>query len=227
MVEVSEREFVTVKTTLPKAPHLSNADRVAVRTERLLLRPFTEDDLDALHALRLQPEVMYWTIQGKPDADIEATRKNLELHLPPKDQERYNWAICLKETGEFIGIGGSLGALPELGWPVLGYMLAKQHWGKGYATEFLKGFLDMWWALPREEVELKVEKSSVRGEGEVKEEFLSAITVDVNEASNKVLRKTGFELVKAFQEEDLHKSIAEDGKITLYAWIVGKPSAKN
>lgn len=227
MVEVSEKEFITIKTTFPKIPFPPSAERLPVRTERLLLRPFTDDDLDALHTLRTQPEVMYWTIQGKPDADREATRINLELQLPPHDTDRYNWAICLASTGEFLGIGGSLGALPELGWPILGYMLRKEAWGKGYATEFVKGFLDMWWALPREEVEIQADRSSVRGEGEVKEEFLSAITVEENGASNKVLGKCGFELAKAFREEDRHKSLAQDGKITLYGWIVKKPSSEN
>jgi RimJ/RimL family protein N-acetyltransferase len=40
----------------------ANAVRQPILTERLLLRPFTIDDLPALRELRTQPEVMYWCV---------------------------------------------------------------------------------------------------------------------------------------------------------------------
>ena len=217
MVEVSEFEFVTVKSTLPKFPLPPNHERPIFRTERLILRPVKEDDLEALHALRLQPEVMVWTSQGKPDADIDATRQNLARQLPPRDIEGYNCAICLAETGEFIGIGGNHMRDGEMGWPVLGYMLRKEAWGKGYATEFVRGFLDIWWALPREEAEVKIDKSTVRGEGEIQEELFTAVTVDDNHGSNNVMKKSGFELTKAWKEEDLRDPTKT---VTLYGWVM-------
>lgn len=107
----------------------------------------------------------------------------------------------------------------ELGWPVLGYMLVKEAWGKGYTSEFLSAFLDAWWDLPREEVEIKVDANSVRGEGEIKKEMMSGITTDDNKASQNVMRKAGFELVSVFEEEDLRDS---DAMVTLYGYVVGK-----
>ncbi|KAL2684764.1 hypothetical protein Neosp_005853 [[Neocosmospora] mangrovei] len=212
-------EFVTVKTTLPKLPFPKNNEREPFRTERLLMRPFTEDDFEALRVLRTQPEVMVWFTQGRPDKDVEETKKALALQLPPNDLERYNWAICLAETGEFIGIGGNGMWKGELGWPEVGYSLVKEAWGKGYITEFLKAYLAQWWALPREEVELKVDKNSVRGDGGVEKECVVAITVDDNASSQNVLRKCGFDLVTAWEETDLRDT---SKMVTLYGFVAHK-----
>ncbi|RMJ09705.1 hypothetical protein BHE90_005549 [Fusarium euwallaceae] len=218
-MEPAPIEFVTVKTTLPKLPFPSNDERKPFRTERLLMRPFSEDDFEALRVLRTQPEVMVWFTQGRPDKDVEETKKALALYLPPNDLERYNWAICLAETGEFIGIGGNAMWNGELGWPAVGYSLLKEHWGKGYITEFLRGYFAQWWALPREEVELKVDKNSVRGDGSVEKECVSAITVDDNAASQNVLRKCGFDLVRAWEETDLRDP---SKMVTLYGFVATK-----
>ena len=55
-------------------------------------------------------------------------------------------------AGALIGTGGchSRGG-GMLGWPEIGYMLRREAWGMGYGTEFLAGFLEAWWALPRGE----------------------------------------------------------------------------
>ncbi|KAH7153150.1 GNAT domain-containing protein [Dactylonectria macrodidyma] len=217
-MEPSPIEWATVRTTLPIFPFPPNEQRQVIKTERLLLRPFndSEDDLNGLHALRAQPEVMIWSMQGRPDKDLDETKPSIVRHIPPLDVDHYNWAICLASTGEIIGIGGNGTWKGELGWPVLGYMLRKEAWGKGYATEFLKAFVEAWWALPREEVELKVDKKTVRGDGEIKDEFITAVALDENAASHGVLRKAGFELATAWQEEDLR----DTSKIaTLYGFI--------
>ena len=200
-VQVSVPTRVVIKTSLPQYPFPPNSSRQPIHTERLLLRPLTPEDVDALHVLRTEPEVMKWTMRGLPDPDLDFTRGNLARFLPPNDMRCYNWAICNGETGDFIGIGGSHIFESDLGWPEIGYMLGPSSWGKGYATEFLKGFLEAWWALPREAAELSVESDTVVGEGEVKEEMLCALTDPPNEASQKVLSKVGFKLVKIFEED--------------------------
>lgn len=54
----NEDSFVLVRTTLPRRPLPSLADRPIITTERLAIRAFKADDLDALYELRTQPEVM-------------------------------------------------------------------------------------------------------------------------------------------------------------------------
>ncbi|KAF7561942.1 hypothetical protein G7046_g2193 [Stylonectria norvegica] len=223
MVEVSAMKWVTIKTTLPRVPLPLNDERQIVKTARLILRPFNDSDSDltAFFAIRSQPDVMIWSIQGEPDVDIDAARKNLASRLPPHDTTHYDWAICLASTGEVIGFGGSCIERAELGWPAVGYMLRQEAWGKGYATEFLKAFLDSWWALPREEVEIEVDEDTVRGAGEVKDEFISAVTLDANGPSQGVMKKAGFEVFKVFQEEDPDDKTKLE---TLYGFVLKRPN---
>lgn len=188
--------------------------RTPIRTERLILRPYAESDVEGFHALRSQEEVMVWTSYGKPDADLDFTRNVISKRLPGSEggEAAYEWAICIAETGEFIGTGGSHLWSGELGWPVIGYMLRKEFWGKGYATELVRGFLQAWWALPRHEVDLKVERSTVGDDWEtaLQRENIVAVTVAENGASQKVLGKTSFTLNRVWFENDevLHGYVA-------------------
>ncbi|KAL7897033.1 acetyltransferase domain-containing protein [Trichoderma sp. SZMC 28014] len=199
-------EWVTVKTTLPKAYPPMSA-REPIRSERLVLRPFAATDVHEFHLLRLQPEVMKWTGQGRPDKDLEETAECLKDRLPgsAKGETAFEFAICLAETGEMIGTGGSHMRVGELGWPVIGYLLRTEFWGKGFATELNTAFLKAYWALPREEVEIKVEKSTIVGsETDLQPEHLTAITATDNGASQHVLGKLGFKLARLFGDEDPH-----------------------
>jgi RimJ/RimL family protein N-acetyltransferase len=166
---------------------------------------------------------MIHTSKGKIDAELQETRDNLALRLPPNDLTNFDFAICLPETNRLIGIGGSFRRSGLLGWPEVGYMLRKEAWGEGYATEFLRAFLEAWWALPREESEHKVEKSTLdEGEGEVKAERIMALTVTTNKASQNVMRKSGLQFVKAWEEEDTHEG---GGMVTLVGYVAKKPAA--
>lgn len=217
----TELEWVTVKTTLPK-PYPPMSEREPIRTERLILRPYAATDLNDFHLLRIQPEVMKWTSQGKPDTDLAQTEKVLADRLPGTDGESaYEFAICWAETGEMIGTGGSHMRVGELGWPVVGYLFRSEFWGKGIATEVMSAVLKAYWALPREEVEIKVEKSTVEGESERQPERITAVTLDSNGPSQNVLGKLGFKLVKKWEEEEPNTKVME----LLYGYAVQTPNA--
>ncbi|KAI9171855.1 putative GMP synthase [Paramyrothecium foliicola] len=220
MVEISERQWIKVRTTVPLESFPPIESRSAVRTERLLLRPFTQNDLESLHVLRLQPEVMVWTMQGRPDKDLEETQKNLDIRLEGNQANNYDWAICVAETGQLIGIGGCMRTNGDLGWPVVGYMLLKEQWGKGYGTEFVKGFLKVWWELPRREAEIEVDRHTVADPAGIVPECLVAVTVEHNPASQNVLRKSGMKLVKRWEEED---AASPGGQVLLHAYAAFKP----
>lgn len=160
---------------------------------------------------------MKWTGQGRPDVDLAATRKHLATMLPPHDGSMFQFAICLKETGEFIGIGGCHKMTGELGWPVIGYMFRSEFWGQGFATEFVNCFLDAWWSLPREETDLQVDRATIddREAPKIQNECLIAVTVEDNTSSQNVLRKCGLSLVKVWTEPDLRDPTREE---TLYGF---------
>lgn len=225
MLAPSPLAWVTVKTTLPATPYPLLDSRPDIRTERLVLRRTLESDLEAWHALRLQPEVMKWTGQGVPDKDLEWSRERFVKRLAPKGDTTYEFMICLASTGEMIGTGGCHKSDGELGWPVIGYMLRKEFWGKGYATEFVNGFLEAWWALPRAEVELKVEQSTIERaaeDGGPARECIVAVTLDSNRGSQNVLAKCKLQLVKIWEEADLRDPTQT---AVLYGFVGGRPAA--
>lgn len=199
-----------VKTTLPALPLPPNALRPPITTPRLLLRAPTPDDLPALHALRAQPEVMVNSPRGVPDANLAETRRVLESSLAPNDETSFNFAICLRESGEFIGLGGCTKLASLFGWPAIGYMIRSEHWGKGLTTEFVAAWLGEWAKLPRAEVELEVDPRSAPDlEGGTVPEQITSFTVADNVASQKVLEKCGFRLFLARGEADLRNPEVE------------------
>lgn len=220
MLKPTPMEWVTVKTTLPMYPPLDS--RPDIRTERLVLRRTLAGDLEGWHELRRQAEVMQWTTQGHPDKDLEWSRERLQRRLGAEGDAKYEFVVCIAETGEMIGTGGCNMVRGELGWPAIGYMLRKEFWGKGYATELVNGFLTAWWALPRTELEIKVEKHTVASADGPVEERIVAVTLNDNNASQNVLRKCKFNLVKIWEEDDLRDPRR---KATLYGFVGFKSSS--
>ncbi|CAG7923817.1 unnamed protein product [Penicillium olsonii] len=192
-------DFVTVRTSLPTLPLPPNNARPEITTSRLLIRPLRPSDLDALHVLRTQEDVMKWTRAGCIDESIETTKSKLDPFLPPHDLVTGNCAICLKDTGELIGIGGCHLYPGSHGWPELGCLLRQETWGQGLATEFLGAWLRFWSELPRSERDVRVQKEMVIGDKNV-DEHLIAITDAINTASQRVLLKSGFERFRDFTE---------------------------
>ncbi|KAH6853460.1 GNAT domain-containing protein [Chaetomium sp. MPI-CAGE-AT-0009] len=212
--------FIRVRTILPRRPLPPNAARQPIVTERLVLRPFTIDDLPAFRVLRTQPEVMRWTAAGVPDKDLDETKAKLVPFLPPRDETNFNYAICDRASGDLIGIGGCHNWRSSLGWPEVGYMFRKEYWGRGLGTEFLRGWLAAWDGLEREEAEIEVDARTVDegeregGEGTVRGRLI-AITADGNDRSQGVLKKAGFEWFLTWLAVDSVKGSGPDTMIEL------------
>jgi RimJ/RimL family protein N-acetyltransferase len=107
-----------------------------VRTPRLVLRRFSPDDGPGLHAVLRDPEVVRFEPYGPVDA-AEAARLAAERADDPSF-----WAICLAE-GALVG-NLYLHLEEPAAWRTyeLGYVLGRDHWGHGYATEACLGLLD-------------------------------------------------------------------------------------
>ncbi|KAI0845007.1 acyl-CoA N-acyltransferase [Daldinia vernicosa] len=199
-----EGPWAFVETTLPHVPLLPISQRQPIRTERLLIRPMREDDLQAYHAMRLQPETMACSRQGRPDHDIEETRSTLNKFLPPHSDETFLYGVFLPSTGELIGEGG-IHTLESssCGWPEIGYRFRKEVWGQGYATEFLRALLKAWWDLPRRHTKLRVHSTSIQKGSSVDAiEQIHANTDMPNIGSQKVLAKIGFIQFSKYTEPD-------------------------
>lgn len=105
-----------------------------IPTERLLLRAFRSEDLDQYALICGDPEVMRYVGEGKPLSRADAWRQ-MALSLGHWPLPGFGmWAVEEKQSNAVIG---RIGFWQPEGWPgfELGWILGRQWWGKGYATE--------------------------------------------------------------------------------------------
>ena len=106
-------------------------------TERLLLRPFEDGDLEWVQALESRPEVVryLYELPLALDAarDVLARRNGMRAIDDGSDALRL--VGVLKETGERVGDFGIWRAGREHQQGEIGYIVHPDHQGKGYATE--------------------------------------------------------------------------------------------
>ncbi len=105
-----------------------------LHTDRLILRGFEPRDEEPYMALMADLEVARFLADGRTLSRFEAWRQ-LAMLVGHWQLRGYGlWAVEERASGRFIGrIGGHN---PE-GWPAfeIGYTLARDAWGKGYARE--------------------------------------------------------------------------------------------
>jgi RimJ/RimL family protein N-acetyltransferase len=105
-----------------------------LETERLILREWREEtDFDTYAAMMADPDVMRYLI-GQPAPRFEAWR-SMAVMVGHWTLRGYgHWAVEERATGRFVG---RIGFLYPDGWPAfeIGWTLAREHWGKGFATE--------------------------------------------------------------------------------------------
>jgi [ribosomal protein S5]-alanine N-acetyltransferase len=105
-----------------------------IETERLRLRPFVAEDVDALAAVLTDPVAMRWYVRPFTRTEV--------VEWIERNQRRYTtdgyglWAMVLESTGEVIGDCGLVNM--EVDGDTLievGYHVRRDHWKRGYATE--------------------------------------------------------------------------------------------
>ena len=113
-------------------------------TERLLLRPFSDDDLEALHAMRADPEVNRY-LYGGP-LTLDEAREVLDRRIAgasiSAEGEWLAAAAVLRGTGELVADVVLQWASAEHRQGELGFIVAPEHQGHGYATEASRPLLD-------------------------------------------------------------------------------------
>lgn len=105
-------------------------------TDRLILRPWGEADLEPFALMNADPRVMEHFPGVMSPEDSERSYKTFMRHF-----EKYGWgfwAAHLKQANEFIGLIGIANidfTAPFTPAVEIGWRLSFEHWGKGYASE--------------------------------------------------------------------------------------------
>ena len=146
-------------------------DDCSFETERLLIRPFRENDAETFFACCQNPNLgnnAGWA----PHKSIKESREILQnVFIGQEDI----WAITLKDTRQLIG---SIGIVPDPKREnpqvrMLGYWLDEAHWGKGYMTEAVQAVLNY-------------------GFNELQLSLITANCYPHNKRSQQVLERNGF-----------------------------------
>lgn len=117
---------------------------IRLETERLLLRPIGESDLQDFHEIVSVPEIAQvsgWNAMKT----LEESRIFLKDHIGKKE----SFALVLKETGKMVGTF-SVQARPWTKYPIdhslrgreFGFDLNRDYWGKGLMPEALRAVTD-------------------------------------------------------------------------------------
>jgi len=108
----------------------------SMRTDRLLLRGWRDEDLAPFAELNSDPEVMTFmpALLDRRESDAFAARIGEQL-----EQRGFGlWAVEVPHVAPFIGyVGLSVPRFTAAFTPCVevGWRLARAHWGRGYATE--------------------------------------------------------------------------------------------
>ena len=183
-------------------------NNIILKTDRLLLRTWCNDDLIPMYQINQDPLVMEYFPSL---CDWEDTKKFVTKINQHHQKNGFSlYAVELKKTGEFIGFVGL--SIPEFEAHFtpcieIGYRLSSQHWGKGYATEAAQTVLD--YAFN----ELKLNK-------------IVSFTSILNKKSIRVMEKIGLKKVK--EGNFYHPCLPQDHKLSLHVlYTITKNEYKN
>lgn len=148
-----------------------------IETERLILREFTINDVEAVYEFNSNIELHKYT--GDEIIESRERAKEIIKDIWFKDYEKYGygrWAVIFKPENKIIGFAG-LKYLPKIKETDIGYRFLPKYWGKGIATEVSKEIIKY-------------------GFNELKLEKIIGIAMPENIGSWKVLEKIGLTLYK-------------------------------
>lgn len=154
---------------------------IVFKTERLLVRHYTEADADNFFLLNGDPEVMRYIrpVKGRKETDLFFA----EVIQYSKNNPAYGrMAVIEKQSNIFVGSFAII-PLENTKHMQVGYSLLPPYWGKGFATELTKAGLKYVFS-----------KTSL--------EEIFGVTESLNIDSQKVLLKNGFAFEKKYVENN-------------------------
>ena len=148
-----------------------------IESERLLLRKFSLNDIEAVYQFNSNVELHRYT--GDEIINSRQRAEQIIKDIWLKDYTNYGygrWALIYKPENKIIGFAG-LKYLAEIGETDIGYRILPQYWGKGLVSEISKQII-------------------LYGFNELNLKRIIGIAMPENIASFKVLEKIGFSFYK-------------------------------
>ncbi len=140
----------------------------SLRTKRLLLRPWRDEDIAPFVEMSADPVVMEY-LPPAGEGWVAWARAHWDEHGFGQ------WVVEIPDEASFIGVVG----LADVGYEApftpaveVAWRLARAYWGRGYATEAARAALDY-------------------GFGELALDEIVALTVPANQRSRRVMERLG------------------------------------
>jgi ribosomal-protein-alanine N-acetyltransferase len=158
-----------------------------LHTPRLLLREFVTADWPAVLAYQCDSRYLrYYEWTERKPGDMQRFVQMFIEQQEEQPRRKFQLAVVLKESGQLIGSCGIRKASVTAHEADIGYELAPEHWGHGYATEAARAIVQFGFA------ELRVHR-------------IWAWCIADNVASIRVLEKLGLKLEGRLRDKEYFK----------------------
>jgi [ribosomal protein S5]-alanine N-acetyltransferase len=105
-----------------------------IKTERLLLRQFIENDIENVFKGLSHPDIIKY--YGVSYSTLEETREQMKFFTDLEENGTgIWWAVCSLNDGTFYGAGGLNNLIKEHKKAEIGFWLLTDFWGQGIMTE--------------------------------------------------------------------------------------------
>ena len=160
-----------------------------LETTRFLLRQPVVDDAGAIFQKYAQDQEITKYLIWRPHESINVTREFVRRCVQCwKDEIAFPWVVVRKNDDELVGM---LELRIDRSRADLGYVIAREYWGNGYATEITRSVIE--WAMAQENI------------------FRVWATCDVeNLASARVLEKSGMQREGILRRFIIHPNISDE-----------------
>jgi ribosomal-protein-alanine N-acetyltransferase len=165
-----------------------------LETERLLLRKMRLEDAQAMFAYASDPEVTRYVLWDT-HRSVQDTESFLNFATEGYERGDFGgWGVVLKDDGVFIGTCGiDAGYSPEHARAELGYVLSREHWGKGLMPEAVRAVIRF-------------------GFGRMELNRIEARCIAENTASARVMEKAGMTYEGTLRQREYIKGAYRDMK---------------
>ncbi len=112
---------------------------------RIKLRRFIEEDFSDVYEMESDVEIMRFTGPGKAQTREESLKRFSKLLLPPASSHSGYWAI--EDKSLIVGWLMLINNEKITGEYEIGFMIKKNHWNRGYASEAVDYILNVFGKL--------------------------------------------------------------------------------